>query len=164
MIVKSFVMLLGEIDYMGIPFESEDSQVYFLRLFFFLMFLFSMAFALLNLLNAVAIQDTKEMIEEAETEIPLTLLDMATSLETLPQPLRDLFSISIFDKREKKCFFRVFEEIEERSESRMSKFQHVLAFGWRHGAFYENDDNETTFIITNKGCCKKTRPEFPKNS
>ena len=97
MIVKSFVMLLGEIDYMGIPFESEDSQVYFLRLFFFLMFLFSMAFALLNLLNAVAIQDTKEMIEEAETEIPLTLLDMATSLETLPQPLRDLFSISIFD-------------------------------------------------------------------
>merc|ERR1719507_2156126 len=76
---KIFVMMLGEIEYMDIPIEGD-----WWRMLFFFLFLFSITLVLLNLLNAVAITDTTEMIEEAEKDVLYNLLILMEVWEPMP--------------------------------------------------------------------------------
>ena len=86
MLGKTFAMLLGEIDYMDIPIQNNEW-----RMLLTLAFLFSMPLALLNILNAVAIVDIKEMIKEAETEVLYNLLILLEIVE--PVPFREVIII-----------------------------------------------------------------------
>ena len=79
MLGKTFVMLLGEIDYMDIPIEDDGW-----RMLLFLAFLFIMPLVLLNLLNAVAIADIKEITKDAENEVLYNLLILLEILEPIP--------------------------------------------------------------------------------
>ena len=79
MLGKTFVMMLGEIEYMDIPIEDKVW-----RMLLFLAFLFSMPLVLLNLLNAVAIADVAEMIEEADKEVLYNLLILLEIVEPIP--------------------------------------------------------------------------------
>ena len=72
-------MMLGEIEYMDIPIEDKVW-----RMLLFLAFLFSMPLVLLNLLNAVAIADVAEMIEEADKEVLYNLLILLEIVEPIP--------------------------------------------------------------------------------
>ena len=85
MVGKTFVMLLGEIEYMDIPIEESGW-----RMLCLLVFLFSMPLVLLNLLNAVAIADITEITKEAEKEVLYNLLILLEILEPIPIPIREV--------------------------------------------------------------------------
>ena len=105
MLGKTFVMLLGEIEYMNIPIK-EDGW----RMLFFALFLFSMTLALLNLLNAVAITDTAEMIKEAEKDVLYNLLILMEVWEPMPLIRKKLTIFGPSPDKSKTILLDVFQE------------------------------------------------------
>jgi len=64
LISKTFVMFVGEIDYGSIPFQLGVNSL--IQYFMFLLFLFVITVVLHNLMNGLAVSDTRIMLEEAE--------------------------------------------------------------------------------------------------
>ena len=75
MILKMLAMLLGEIDLMGTPFTS-DTHTRWMEIIFFTLFLILIILVLQNLLNALAIKDTSEMLDASDTDTLLIILDL----------------------------------------------------------------------------------------
>ena len=77
MLPKVFVMFTGEQEFMDIPFSEPGSSNFVWEIIFFFGFVVLMVIVLLNLLNAVAIKDAKQMHDEAEKEKLYELLRTA---------------------------------------------------------------------------------------
>ena len=147
MMGKTFVMLLGEIEYMDIPIQND-----LFRMFFFLMFLFSMTLSLLNLLNAVAIADTNEMIKEAEKQLLYNVLILWESpfLEPIIKYGCCFPSIRLFED-ETTVIFKVFKEGEAPLQTFGTYFKEILwgiKFGIRKNQRFLENQGKKTFIVS----------------
>merc|ERR1719422_1266612 len=82
LMAKTFVMFVGEVEL----FDVSDSKVFkSLEIGFFLFFIFFLAVVLMNLLNALAIVDTRELVEDAEMEMLFSLMETVSFWENLKQ-------------------------------------------------------------------------------
>ena len=83
LLAKTFVMFVGEVELFDV---SKNSEIFkWLQIFFFLYFIFFLAVVLMNLLNALAIADTKELLEDAEMEMLHSLLETISFWENLKE-------------------------------------------------------------------------------
>ena len=82
LLAKTFVMFVGEVELFDVA-KSEAFQ--WLEIVFFLIFIFFLAVVLMNLLNALAIVDTKELVEDAEMEMLSSLLETVSFWENLKE-------------------------------------------------------------------------------
>ena len=64
-VVKTLTMFVGELEFSDIPIDLESS-LYPLNYLFFLSFVFLIVVVLMNLLNGLAVGDTREIQEQAE--------------------------------------------------------------------------------------------------
>ena len=80
MLLKMFTMLLGEIELMSIPFYPSG-WMRIVEFVFFLSFLILMVLVLQNLLNALAIKDTEEMLNISEQEKLFSLMEVSNFWE-----------------------------------------------------------------------------------
>ena len=81
LLAKTFVMFVGEVELFDV---SKNSEIFkWLQIFFFLYFIFFLAVVLMNLLNALAIADTKELLEDAEMEMLHSLLETISFCRTI---------------------------------------------------------------------------------
>jgi len=81
LLAKTFVMFVGEVELFDVSKSSETFK--WLEIIFFLMFIFFLAVVLMNLLNALAIVDTRELLEDAEMETLYSLLETVSFWENL---------------------------------------------------------------------------------
>lgn len=80
LLTKTFVMFVGEVEL----FDISDSFKW-LEIGFFLFFIFFLGVVLMNLLNALAIVDTRELMDDAEMEMLSSLLETVSFWENLKQ-------------------------------------------------------------------------------
>merc|ERR1719300_803614 len=74
-LVKTFAMFVGELEFSDIPFNSPFSYV------FFLLFIFLIVVVLMNLLNGLAVSDTGLIREEAEIHAHVSRVEVVAQAE-----------------------------------------------------------------------------------
>ena len=74
-LVKTFSMFVGELEFSDIPFNSPFSY------FFFLAFVFLIVVVLMNLLNGLAVSDTGLIREEAEIHAHVSRVEVISQAE-----------------------------------------------------------------------------------
>ena len=80
MFLKMFTMVLGEIELMKIPFYPSG-WMRIIEYLFFTVFLILMVLVLQNLLNALAIKDTENMLKVSEEEKLYSVMELTNSWE-----------------------------------------------------------------------------------
>ena len=109
MLLKMFTMLLGEIELMTIPFYPSG-WMRIVEFVFFLSFLILMVLVLQNLLNALAIKDTEEMLNISEQEKLFSLMEVSNFWEFfLNQIGIDIRVLEDFSPT-KEVYFPIFHE------------------------------------------------------
>jgi len=81
-VVKTLTMFVGELEFSDIPIDLESS-LYPLNYLFFLSFVFLIVVVLMNLLNGLAVGDTREIQEQAEIYSHLSRVETISYLESV---------------------------------------------------------------------------------
>ena len=80
LLAKTFVMFVGEVELFPV---SSNATFKWFEIAFFFFFIFFLVVVLMNLLNALAIMDTKELLEDVEMEMLYSLLETVAFWENL---------------------------------------------------------------------------------
>merc|ERR1719228_950195 len=82
MLAKTIVMFVGEVELFNV-----SNQPFFqgFEIIFFFLFIFFLVIVLMNLLNALAIVDTKELLDKVEMDMLFSLLGTVSFWENLSQ-------------------------------------------------------------------------------
>jgi Ni/Fe-hydrogenase subunit HybB-like protein len=80
MLAKTIVMFVGEVELFDV---SESLYFKWIEIGFFLCFIFFLAVVLINLLNALAIVDTKDLMDDAAMDMLSSLLETVSFWENL---------------------------------------------------------------------------------
>ena len=76
LLTNTFVMFVGEVELFDV---SESVAFKWMEIGFFLSFIFFLLVVLMNLLNALAIADTKDLMDDAEMEMLSSLLETVSN-------------------------------------------------------------------------------------
>ena len=113
MFLKMFTMVLGEIELMKIPFYP-NGWMRIVEILFFTTFLILMVLVLQNLLNALAIRDTEDMLKVSEEDRLYSVMVITFFWEYFSKFLAPKV-LKYFPK--KKIYFPVFHEIYRNDET-----------------------------------------------
>ena len=96
MLLKMGTMLIGEIDMMDTPFY-KSGRLRVIEFLFFTSFLILVVLVLQNLLNALAIKDTEDMLRVAEEHTLFNLMDSEPiSINRIRENKEMLFKLVLF--------------------------------------------------------------------
>ena len=93
-LAKTVAMVVGEVDFnnmpIGISYARRDGNVSAtLGYLYFLLFIFMSVVVLMNLLNGLAVSDISEIIEDAEVEHEISMIEILTEYEEMSERNRE---------------------------------------------------------------------------
>ncbi|XP_011883141.1 PREDICTED: serine/threonine-protein phosphatase 6 regulatory ankyrin repeat subunit B-like [Vollenhovia emeryi] len=144
-IFKTIVMLTGELDTNEIPFVAHP----FWSRFAFILFIFFIVIVLLNLLNGLAVNDTTEILSNAE------LIGLISTIRTLAY-LEDM-TVSILFKKSFRCGNSRFLRYPFRFlAKKLFLFPHYLTSGKVNVKLYDSTNEKYNQLVAREYVCRES--------